>query len=622
MPEEHKIWFVHRVQEKKTYGPFSIEELRRLIREGRVHGLDKIAKKGESWQSAYSVPEVSQLFVQKKPKGTTPVPKHTATPVTSIQTESKKPLISALRGKQVLLGLGILFFIIILVVVWTNQDTRDFLKGLFGKKEVQVIEKEEIPLTGTPEEHVARARELMMAGIEKFPSAEKEFKIALKLNSTFAPAFLGLQELYYEWGIKIQDNAKIDESIRYGNDVLKINPQSAEAYTLLAFAYNEISKTDEARISGESAFKLRQDDWRITYLLAEIYLLEQASRAQAIEFFEKTVKINPEQYESHKQLAKLYEEDKRYSDAVAHLEKLASIAPGEDGIFFSLGLNYSRIDKLKEAVEAYKRCIELSPGHVEARINLSRLLFERIEDFDDAMTNIEQLLSEYQAQLTDFDRKYFSVSLGRIYLYKERYEDAKRILENLLKSDPNHIDAHFYLGDTYFAMHMYHEAEKEYREVLRINPNSAAVHLALARVMEKIQRRDLAIDELKTVLKIDPTFAEANFLLGQYRDQDGYYYEAMEYYRNAIKQNPDYIEAHYALAQDAFKVGENKLAIEEFNIVKKLDPRYKDVTYYLGEAYFAEGDIKSAIREYREYVNNNPDGRFKSEAERKLRHYR
>lgn len=629
MPEEHKIWYVHK--EKKTYGPFSLEDLKQLIKEGRVGGLDKIAKRGESWQTAYSVPELSALFVQKKPKGTTPPPHRPQPSIAEKTTEKGAPPVHRALGffdkvkqnrKSIIIGTGCILAGLILIFVFTNKKVIDFIKSAFQKKEIEVVQKEATSLTGTPEEHIARGRKLMEAGIDKFPSAEEEFKIALKLNSAFEPALLGLQELYYDWGKKTGDNTRLNESIKYGNEVLKTNPNSADSYTLLAFAYNELGKTDESKISAENAFRLRQNDWRITYLLAEIYLLEPSIRNQAIEFFEKTVNLNPQQYESHKRLAQLYEDDKKYADAVSHLEKLAVLAPEEFSIFFSLGLNYSRIDRHRESVRAYKRCIELSPDHVEARINLSKLLFERLEDFDDAQTNIEQLLSGYSHQLTDFDRKYFSVSLGRIYLNKEKYEDAKNKFLEVLKVDPNHIDAHFYLGDAYFAMNMYHEAEKEYREVLRLNPDSAAVHLALARVMDKIQRRDLAIDELKTVLKIDPSFAEANYLLGKYQDQDGYYYEAMEYYKNAIRNNPDYLEAHYALAQDAFKLGENKLAIEEFKKAKGLDPKIGEVTYYLGEAYFADGNIKAAVREYREYVNNNPKGRFKSEAEKRLRHYR
>lgn len=614
MPEEHKIWFVHKVEEKKTYGPFALDELKQLIINGRVGGLDKIARKGESWQTAYSVPEVSALFVKKKREGKTPVP--------AIQAGAKQPLISVHRRKQLLLVGGILILLIGIIFIFTNKHIQEIFKNLFGKKEVQVVQKEEIPITGTAEEHVARARELIKKGMERFPSAEEEFRVALKLNSAYEPALLGLQELYLEWGRKTGDKSKIEESIKVSENVLRVNPESADAYTLRAFAYNEMGKTEESKLSAENAFRLRQDDWRITYLLAEIYLLDASTRARAIDFFEKTVKINPEQSESHRRLAVLYEEDKRYSDAVSHLEKLSILVPEDSTVFFSLGLNYSRIDKLRDSVKAYKRCIELAPGYVEARINLSRLLFERLEDFEEAEKSIEQLLSGYYSQLSDFDKKYFSVALGRIYMLKERYDDAKRIFEDVIKSGPNHIDAHFYLGDAYFALNKYHEAEKEYREVLRLNPDSAAVHLALAKVMEKIERRDLAVDELKTVLRLDPTFGEANFLLGKYQEQAGYYYEAMDYYKKAIENNPDYIEAHYALAQNAFKVGENKLAIEEFKRVKSLDSKYGDVTYYLGEAYFAEGNIKLAVKEYKEYVRDNPQGKFKSQAETKLRHYR
>jgi len=622
MPTDQKNWYIHKEKERKTYGPYSLSELKQLIESGHVEGLDKAAQKGGTWQAAYSVPELSQLFVHRKPK-TTPLPQTNTTGSMAFSESEKKAVFDVEKYKKpVGIAVGAVFILLFFVFVFTRPQVLGFLKNILGKKS-QEIQIADVPLTGTPEEHVIKARAFAKSrDPQGFASAENEYKLALRLNGSYEPALTGLAWLYYEWAGIEKNPARLQDAIKFADETIKINPRNADAYTVFAFTYNELNKSEESLKNAEIAYSIRQDDWRITYLIANFYIRDTARRTESEEFFEKTVKINPEQFESHKQLAVMYEEDKRYEDTVVHLEKLAQLKPTEAGFFYSLGLNYARIERIKNAVEAYKKCIGLLPDHLDARINLSRLLFEKVEDYDDAMKNIETLLSGYAKQLSDFDRKFFSVALGRIYLAKERFDDAIKAFQDVLNADKDHIEAHFYLGDAYFAKGIFHDAEREYREVLRLSPNSAAVRLSLARVMDNLARRDLAIDELNTVLKIDPSFAEAHYLLGVYRDKDGYYYEAMDFYKNAIKHKPDYIEAHYALAQDALKLGETKLAINEFTAVKEIDSNYEDVLYYLAEAYFADGNVKSAVREYKQYKRDNPKGRFKDVVEKKLRHYR
>ena len=59
--------------------------------------------------------------------------------------------------------------------------------------------------------------------------------------------------------------------------------------------------------------------------------------------------------------------------------------------FYNLGVMHDALGEVDRAMGAYRRALELDPGHVDARLNLSIDLRER-ESFEEALRNYLLLL--------------------------------------------------------------------------------------------------------------------------------------------------------------------------------------------------------------------------------------
>lgn len=78
------------------------------------------------------------------------------------------------------------------------------------------------------------------------------------------------------------------------------------------------------------------------------------------------IRINPDDAEAHKKLAKAYESLASHQEAVQEYEEVIRINP-DDGEAHSLqGLNYSVLRKHKEAIQAYKAALHINPDDAEA----------------------------------------------------------------------------------------------------------------------------------------------------------------------------------------------------------------------------------------------------------------
>ncbi len=97
-------------------------------------------------------------------------------------------------------------------------------------------------------------------------------------------------------------------------------------------------------------------------------------------------------------------------------------------------------------------------------------------------------------------------------LCKEAYEllQAGRIsaaverLEKALEQEPNHFDAHHYLGIAYGLMGKMEEAEQHLRKAVEILPDSAPAHYNLGLVLHYRGNPEEAVREFRTALELNP----------------------------------------------------------------------------------------------------------------------
>ncbi len=242
--------------------------------------------------------------------------------------------------------------------------------------------------------------------------------------------------------------------------------------------------------------------------------------------------------------------------------------------WFYLGLAYGDLGRYKEAIEAYKQAIRISPDLVEAYNNLgiayakSGMYKEAIESHKQAIRiNPDYAVAHYSLGL-DYD------NLG---MYKEAIESYKQAIR--INSD--YAVAHYSLGIAYSSLDMYKEAIESFKQAIRINPDYADAHNNLGATYSRLDMYKEAIESHKQAIRINPDSFETHSNLGAAYAKSGMYKEAIESLKQAIRIKPGYANAHLGLGVTYFLIKDRALALEEYKILKELDKEMANTLFNL-----------------------------------------
>jgi len=117
---------------------------------------------------------------------------------------------------------------------------------------------------------------------------------------------------------------------------------------------------------------------------------------------------------------------------------------------------------------------------------------------------------------------------GRELYDQNRFEDASRVYQEVLKLAPDNQAAHSNLGSTYFRMQLLDLALKEFREAVRLNPNDAEARQNLGAGLAALGDLDSAIAEYLQAIAMKPDLAPAHYSLGVLYQEKGNKDKAIE----------------------------------------------------------------------------------------------
>lgn len=168
-------------------------------------------------------------------------------------------------------------------------------------------------------------------------------------------AVLGMYEnpeVYYNIGYIKASQKRYDESIRAFRIAIKIDQTYARAYRALAEVYLKTGRTAEAEAMMQRA--------------GEIYM-EQNMTREAETAFHEVLKLNPNTTNIYNSLGILYRRTRDYHKAIQAYEKALRVDPEDENIFFNLGRACCDADLHNRAQVYLRRALELCPEFHEAR---------------------------------------------------------------------------------------------------------------------------------------------------------------------------------------------------------------------------------------------------------------
>ena len=371
--------------------------------------------------------------------------------------------------------------------------------------------------------------------------------LKIKPNNTNTLCLVG--DLY----LKTKDNEKATEAYK---KALAINPNNADAQQGLIEAIADIMTAQEL-VNYLALGKDKPNESAINCIYDYAKDLHSNNKAKkAIPYYYEVLKYKdtPEVYIN---LALAQVQEDREIDAINTLVTARQKYPGNQQVQKTLkeishSVNNQKYAKASEYFnnKEYQKALDIyaqiEPDSAEKALAMAACY--------KSMDNIEKALEYYKQALTftpnNSDIAYY---IGVLYAEKENWTSAKIYLQKALKLNANNAKAKELLASVVeqnnillinkviekYNKNEYNEALKLISQVLTEDSNNAYAHYYRGLIYDSQKKYNQAVDEYQKSYKNNPTLIVANYLIAIIYDSQAQYKKALEYYKKFVNENQE-----------------------------------------------------------------------------------
>jgi len=181
------------------------------------------------------------------------------------------------------------------------------------------------------------------------------------------------------------------------------------------------------------------------------------------------------------------------------------------------------------------------------------------------------------------------------YHQKNNLNEAKKIYLQILKINPNHVNAHNNLGAAYKQLGEIEKAKSCFEKVIQLNPNDVDGHNNLGLLLFELKEIQKAKNFFEKTIQLNPNYVEAHNNLGTIFKELKEFQKAKDCYERAIQLNPNYAMALYNLGVIFKQFGLSQKAVGYFEKAIEINPNYAAAYNGLGIIFNELGNnIKKA----------------------------
>jgi tetratricopeptide (TPR) repeat protein len=273
-----------------------------------------------------------------------------------------------------------------------------------------------------------------------------------------------------------------EEALLKLNSSLELDPRFAMAYSLKGDILRNMERYEDSAVAYENA--TANDPWSVKdfFNLGRVYQVLQ-QWARAAKAFVTAVELNPEHYEANLGAAVSFLELKEYDNALTYAQQAKVLQPEDAAPERLLGDVFGAQKNHMQAIESYRRALELEGNTPELML-----------------------------------------SLARAYLRSGRYSSAGELLTDIIEMQPENSIAYQYLGFAQLKLKETQQAVQNYRKAVEIDENDwmarkgLGVALMLLAVRENNDERlqAQAVEQWNISLQIKPDQPKLQELITRY----------------------------------------------------------------------------------------------------------
>jgi tetratricopeptide (TPR) repeat protein len=262
-------------------------------------------------------------------------------------------------------------------------------------------------------------------------------------------------------------------------------------------------------------------------------------------------------------------------------------------------------------------------------------------------------MEEYRLAIeADPSSEFLTSALAELYVKTGRIRDAVLEAQDIIKRDPNNLEAHKLLGRIYLRSlgdmpgsgngsdNVLKLAIEQYEMIVKIEPTNVDDHLLLGRLYRLNNDLQKAETELKTAVKLDPDSEEAvttlallytdegdtahalqvlsavpdtgrsaklYAALGATYEQRKDYKSAIDAYKHAIQLDRDNLDAIRGLAENLLNDGQVDAALDQYKVIADANPEDAQTYLRISEIYRRQGKYDDALDSLKKAQTMVPD---------------
>jgi len=176
----------------------------------------------------------------------------------------------------------------------------------------------------------------------------------------------------YNLGVLEYETGDLEKALPYFQKFVESHPKDAEVHNFLFDIYRRQKKDQHAYKEASILLGLKPEEINYFRYVFE-FLNKQVNYTKMIEIMKNGVKFHPKNIEMREYLILAYLKTGKEDLAIGEIHEILKIKPKDITLLLQLARLSEKQEKFKEALEAYKKIIDISPGHEEAEEAYLRL---------------------------------------------------------------------------------------------------------------------------------------------------------------------------------------------------------------------------------------------------------
>jgi tetratricopeptide (TPR) repeat protein len=322
---------------------------------------------------------------------------------------------------------------------------------------------------------------------------------------TALPGVSDVDASYLRAFLREKSDPKAAEALYISN--MKSFPKDGRSFLRLGILYSENPGTvSKAAEPLSQASQLSPKDADILIKLAQVYnALKNEDRE--LETYKKLLQQDPQNHEANRRVGAILIKKKQYSKAIENLEIVQLTNPQDAEIMLMLSEGYLKTNRKDKGIELLAKAQTIKKDNPELLLQLYTV-YKEVGKISEAENTIKQLIALKK------DNK-FRAMYANDLIDQKRYDEAKTVADEIVKSDPMNIDGLMLVGKIQKMQNKFEEALETFKMVLYVNENYAPANYERGEIYRKQSQNDRAESYYQKALQTDPKYALAELGLAR-----------------------------------------------------------------------------------------------------------